>query len=383
MAKYNFGNYEQQPDPEFFGKYAKQDVEFQVAYQNAVPISTKWLKEKWGEELNLEPPKETAPKGAGIVYASIKGADGTLYKVPLKAFPSIVGNYELGADAPNHKLVGVAFEIDQLVYEFKNGGNNILQGPFVTEDTYQKLLPFSSESLKQLEAKPDMVILEHNGIKYDLKKDDTLTINMPVQLNSELITEFNEVLKVVDFGHKKDTSQTVKPNFVSPSHTSTSSFDMLQLENKTFVITGYHENKRYEIVLGTPLNSNIKSKAVKELFGDDFDPRSIPNGLYNLIISASRLLKSTGEFGPNHNMLRHPAMRQEVTCPVGNNYTSELQQVIMHLNDTHQWTREQIADWIDSLDEQPVYYPTIGQPERLANSAKVVALATPVQEGIE
>lgn len=32
-------------------------------------------------------------------------------------------------------------------------------------------------------------------------------------------------------------------------------------------------------------------------------------------------------------------------------YTEELMYVVIHLNDTHRWTREQIADWLDSVDD--------------------------------
>lgn len=31
-------------------------------------------------------------------------------------------------------------------------------------------------------------------------------------------------------------------------------------------------------------------------------------------------------------------------------WRGDLQSIIVHLNDNHQWTREQIADWLDSLD---------------------------------
>jgi hypothetical protein len=33
--------------------------------------------------------------------------------------------------------------------------------------------------------------------------------------------------------------------------------------------------------------------------------------------------------------------------------------IIIELNDTAKWTREQIADWLDTLDDQPVFYPDI------------------------
>lgn len=50
------------------------------------------------------------------------------------------------------------------------------------------------------------------------------------------------------------------------------------------------------------------------------------------------------------------AMDQEVACPCGHgdckfhHYLGKLSHVIVHLNDACAWSREQIADWIDTLD---------------------------------
>jgi len=57
---------------------------------------------------------------------------------------------------------------------------------------------------------------------------------------------------------------------------------------------------------------------------------------------------------------RIPALRQRVVCPVegceghldltfGVRYVGTVSIMIPHLNDDHKWTREQIADWADSL----------------------------------
>lgn len=37
--------------------------------------------------------------------------------------------------------------------------------------------------------------------------------------------------------------------------------------------------------------------------------------------------------------------------------------VIILLNDSYRWSREAIADWLDTLDEQPVFYPAIENTE--------------------
>lgn len=42
-----------------------------------------------------------------------------------------------------------------------------------------------------------------------------------------------------------------------------------------------------------------------------------------------------------------------------NGTKDNLASIIIDLNDTHQWTREQIADWLDTLDQQPVFFPHI------------------------
>lgn len=45
------------------------------------------------------------------------------------------------------------------------------------------------------------------------------------------------------------------------------------------------------------------------------------------------------------NMVKHPVS--------GDSYT--IYHAIMSLNDTHKWSRDQIADWIETLDEVPVF----------------------------
>lgn len=46
-----------------------------------------------------------------------------------------------------------------------------------------------------------------------------------------------------------------------------------------------------------------------------------------------------------------PALQVEVLSPCEQHaWSSELEAVIIHLNDTHKWSREQIADWLDTLD---------------------------------
>lgn len=64
--------------------------------------------------------------------------------------------------------------------------------------------------------------------------------------------------------------------------------------------------------------------------------------------------------GPADYALNHPGLKQIVRCPEKMCHNKDrLNHVIVELNDDHSWTREQIADWLDTLDEQPIFYPEI------------------------
>jgi hypothetical protein len=39
-------------------------------------------------------------------------------------------------------------------------------------------------------------------------------------------------------------------------------------------------------------------------------------------------------------------------CPVCHFSTVEVRKIIVHLNDTHRWTREAIADWVETIEKQ-------------------------------
>lgn len=44
-------------------------------------------------------------------------------------------------------------------------------------------------------------------------------------------------------------------------------------------------------------------------------------------------------------------------------HEAPINSIIIDLNDRFKWSREQIADWLDTLDNQPVFYPDIAQPK--------------------
>lgn len=160
-------------------------------------------------------------------------------------------------------------------------------------------------------------------------------------------------------------------------------------KQKCYVISGFDGNNRYEIILGKPIDKF--PKFYEEVLRMDIDVA--PLKLHQLIVHLNRSLKAKLGEG-QQEFLKHPGLMQQVPCPHGmdlddpcayhhpsniGNGTDDLQTMIIHLNDNHRWTREAIAEWIDTLDEQPVFYPK-SQPERVANSAKVVALKPPVSE---
>lgn len=81
----------------------------------------------------------------------------------------------------------------------------------------------------------------------------------------------------------------------------------------------------------TEITANLLSGAIKPVS----DPASLSHMLPGITEKVS-----------------HPALKVEDHYPgctiVGNVHT--IRQLVMHLNDDHKWTREEIADWLDTLD---------------------------------
>jgi hypothetical protein len=55
-------------------------------------------------------------------------------------------------------------------------------------------------------------------------------------------------------------------------------------------------------------------------------------------------------------MAKFPVLKTATKCPVSDGRlcgeSHVTQSTIWHLNDTHRWTREQIADWVETLEQQ-------------------------------
>lgn len=61
---------------------------------------------------------------------------------------------------------------------------------------------------------------------------------------------------------------------------------------------------------------------------------------------------SVPDYGNSGRLLSKalPALNVKVLSPCEHTWPGSLESIIIHLNDTHQWAREQIADWLDTLD---------------------------------
>lgn len=46
-----------------------------------------------------------------------------------------------------------------------------------------------------------------------------------------------------------------------------------------------------------------------------------------------------------------PHLRELADCPCGCNDRTEIWACVIHLNDRAKWTRERIADWLETLDQ--------------------------------
>lgn len=87
-------------------------------------------------------------------------------------------------------------------------------------------------------------------------------------------------------------------------------------------------------------------------------PPSVRVGLSQVIVdhAIDKISSTLSPEGDGKGVLREmraafPALKAKVKCPVHGLCVPEaLSKVIIHLNDKERWTREQIADWIETLD---------------------------------
>lgn len=82
-------------------------------------------------------------------------------------------------------------------------------------------------------------------------------------------------------------------------------------------------------------------------------PSEIPGGAVRLMWhTVIQIIPGGSGYQDSGYMLSKalPALSKQVLSPCDHDGVDLLEAVIIHLNDRHKWSREQIADWLDSLD---------------------------------
>lgn len=329
---------------------------------------------------------------AVTVYAWVRAVNGALCKIRLNSPPQIHSEYHV-ANPTEQYLEKVDLQIEHITYEGDDGNVQFkLNGPFTSKTDFATLQQAKVPSPK---TPPGTVMLEHNGQIHTLHPGDMFSIVMPVWFGDQKVTEAKQDVKIISIGNP-DSPWHIVPGIDSgwgnkvpgpidpPSDTS---FEMVHIEDKNiFLINGFYKNTRYEVVIGEHISGN-KQEILKQIFGEDYLLKVIiPDELWRMILTAVKQLDMSETVGASHHMLHHPLMKKRVKCPDrsglhADTHVDSLQGVIMHLNDTHSWTREAIAEWLDTLDEQPVYYPRFTESSGVENSARVVEIPATVQEG--
>jgi len=69
-------------------------------------------------------------------------------------------------------------------------------------------------------------------------------------------------------------------------------------------------------------------------------------------VVASCALSAAGYGGYSYRGAIGDTLDRHMRCPVCNG-PQTVRFIIMCLNDTHRWSREKIADWVDTIDETP------------------------------
>ena len=66
-------------------------------------------------------------------------------------------------------------------------------------------------------------------------------------------------------------------------------------------------------------------------------------------------------------------VEQDAVCPYCNDRNSTAFVIATHLNDTHRWTRQQIADWVASIEPSEEQAEISGQGPRIASLEAVTS----------
>lgn len=111
-------------------------------------------------------------------------------------------------------------------------------------------------------------------------------------------------------------------------------YSLYEIRPLCFVVQAWNEEGQFYHGLANLKNKDVWEARFKEL--------GIKTPIYFLHVDASELA---------HKL---PGIFMRVTNPVSGN-EQDLYSVIINLNDTHKWSREKIADWIETLDTVPKF----------------------------
>lgn len=129
-------------------------------------------------------------------------------------------------------------------------------------------------------------------------------------------------------------------------------------------ITYYDGLHRYEAVVAH--DTNVEEILVKLT---DCPPR------FKVAIESGKavLVRNRGDIIDGQHLAAIAPLQKVVKCPdKGCQRSNSIQYIIIHLNDGHEWSREAIADWLDTLDEQPVFHPK--EPSGFHEVARMVEI---------
>jgi hypothetical protein len=110
----------------------------------------------------------------------------------------------------------------------------------------------------------------------------------------------------------------------------------------------YENSELYKVAYEMVINAKIPHTVYNEdtvMIGGD-------HGEEKILSASPTMYTETAEQDRLLELL--PGLKDEVTCPVCKDTEDEFEEmlwdIIQHLNDIHKWTRESIADWLDTLD---------------------------------
>lgn len=130
-------------------------------------------------------------------------------------------------------------------------------------------------------------------------------------------------------------------------------------------ITYYEDKKLVEVFVA----DDQPIEGLEEIYKQLSEGQSLINLKYAVVKAQQNFKATPGQLrGGAWDMIH----TKKVNHPVSPERIDSLQNIIISLNDTYNWTRESIADWLDTLDEQPIFYPQ--DPKSTKSTAKLVTL---------